>query len=357
MTSAPDAQSRVESYDGLELASDPLDRVRERDFVGIGPGSRTLARLTIRRPVEAALDLGTGAGIQALLTARHARRVVGVDVSERALEFARANALRNGIKNVEWRLGSWFEPVRGKRFDLVLGNPPYVISPENNRIYRDSGEPGDALVRRLLGQLPDVLSEGGFAQLLCNWAVGLDGDWRSPVETAFAGRGCDGVILRFDVLDPAQYAESWNRDLEGRDGSAFRAVVDRWCTHYRELGIGSIAYGMVVLRQRTGRNWIRAFVVPAAPTEGAGEHLLRLFTGWDWVREGGGGADRPAPGAKLVRRVSLEDGSERITLEAKPNVGFAVRVDAAVADALLRGEPLSPEESKRLVGLGLLTPA
>lgn len=357
MTSAPDARSHVERYDGLELASDPLDRADERDFVGIGPSSKNLARLTIRRPVQAALDLGTGSGIQALLTARHAQRVVAVDVSERALEFGSANARRNRIENVEWRLGEWLEPVRGERFDLVLVNPPYVISPESDRLYRDSGEPGDALVRRLLGQVPEVLTEGGFAQLLCNWAIGRDGDWRSPLDAAFSGRGCDGLILRFGVFEPAQYAESWNRELEGRDGTAFRALVDSWRAHYHELGIEAIAYGMVVLRRRAGRNWNRAFVVPAAPTEGAGEHLLRLFTGWDWVRERGGGSVRPAPGAKLVRRVSLEDGAERITLEVKPNVGFAARVEATVADALEQGKPLPPDERNRLVGLGLLAPA
>lgn len=360
MASVPDApagEHRVESYDGLELAFDPLERADERDFVGVGAASRTLARLTIRRPVGSALDLGTGTGIQALLAARHAERVVGVDVSERALEFARLNAGRNGIENVEWRLGSWFEPVRGEQFDLILANPPYVISPESDLTYRDSGEPGDALVRRLLGELPDMLSEGSFAQMLCNWVVGPDGDWRASLETAFAGRGCDAVILRSTVFEPVAYAESWNRWLEERDGRAFRALVERWCAHYRELGIEAIAFGMVVLRRRTGRNWIRALAVPAAPTEGAGEHLLRLFTGWDWVRRGGSGFVRPAPGARLVRRVSLEDRTERTTLEVRPNLGFAARVDSAVADALARGESLPPDESKRLVGLGLLTPA
>lgn len=357
MTSAADTEARVDSYDGLELVSDPLDRAGERDFVGIGPSSHNLARLTIRLPVRAALDLGTGTGIQALLAARHAKRVVAVDVSERSLDFARPNAERNGIENVEWRLGSWLEPVRGEQFDLVVANPPYVISPESGLVYRDSGEPGDTLVRRLLGELPALLFEGGFAHLLCNWAVGPDGDWRSPLESAFAGRGCDGVLLRFALFEPAQYAESWNRELEGRDGVAFRAVVDRWCEHYRELGIKSMAYGMVVLRRRAGRNWTRAFVVPAAPTNHAGEHLLRLFTGWDWVRRGGRGSVRLVPGARLVRRVSLDDGHERITLEVKPNVGFAAPVGAEVADALQRGEPLSPDESRRLVGLGLLTPA
>lgn len=343
------ADARLETYDGLELAADPIARADEPDFVGIGPASRTLARLTIRRPVRAALDLGTGTGLQALLTARHAERVVGIDVSERALELASFNARLNQIENVEWRLGSWLEPVRAELFDLIVANPPYVISPESELMYRDSGERGDALIRRLVGELPDLLADEGFAQMLCNWAVGPDGDWRAPLEAAFTGRGCDAIILCSKVIAPREYAELWNSGLEER--------VDRWCAYYRELGIEAIASGMVVLRRRAGRNWIRALAVPAAPTEAAGWHLLRLFTGWDWVRAGGLGRVRPAPGARIVRRVSLEDGSDRTTLEVRPNVGFAARVDSTVADALLRSEALRPREAKRLVGLGLLAPA
>jgi SAM-dependent methyltransferase len=343
------AGTRLETYDGLELAADPIDRAEEPDFVAIGPASRTLARLTIRRPVRTALDLGTGTGLQALLTARHAERVVGIDVSRRALELASFNARQNRVENVEWRLGSWLEPVRGEQFDLIVANPPYVISPESELRYRDSGEPGDALIRRLLGELPEMLADGGFAQLLCNWAVGLDADWRTPLEAAFTGRGCDAVILRSKIFPPREYAELWNNGLDER--------VEAWCAYYRELGIEAIASGMVVLRRREGRNWIRAFAVPAPPTEAAGQHLLRLFTGWDWVRAGGAGPVRPVPGARIVRRVSLDDGSERITLEVTPNVGFAARVDSAVADALLRSEALPPREEKRLVGLGLLSPA
>lgn len=351
MASASDvgAADRVESHYGLELACDPPEREGERNFVCLGPSSFTLARLTIRGRVSAALDLGTGTGIHALLAARHADHVVGVDINARALELARLNAQRNGIENVEWRLGSWLEAVPGEQFDLILANPPYVISPEDALLYRDSGEPGDALVLRLLGELPGALAEGGFAQLLCNWAVGADGDWRSPIEAAIAGQGCDAVILRYRIFGPRDYAAMWNPGAE--------TVIEQWCEYYRELGIEGVAFGMVVLRRRTGRNWIRGFRVPAASTEDAGEHLLRLFTGWDWVLARDGGPVEPARDARLVRRVSLQEGSERVTLEVRPNVGFAARVDPVVAEAIERSEELPRRERERLVGLGLFTPA
>ena len=83
------------------------------DFVpGIQSPSVTLAKLAVRRRVAAALDLGTGCGIQALLAAKHAEHVVATDVNPRALAFAGFNARLNGIDNIEFRLGNGSSPSR-----------------------------------------------------------------------------------------------------------------------------------------------------------------------------------------------------------------------------------------------------
>lgn len=73
------------------------------------------------------LDLGTGSGIVAVTLAleKPAADVTAVDVSPEALEVARGNAERLGAR-VDFRLGSWFEPVAGEVFDLIVSNPPYV---------------------------------------------------------------------------------------------------------------------------------------------------------------------------------------------------------------------------------------
>ncbi len=76
------------------------------------------------------LDLGTGSGAIALAIAseRPRVRITGVDVSSKALAVAQANALELGFGHIEWRSGSWFEPVRGEYFDVIVANPPYVAS-------------------------------------------------------------------------------------------------------------------------------------------------------------------------------------------------------------------------------------
>src|SRR5882757_216578 len=76
------------------------------------------------------LDLGTGSGAIALAIAseRPRARVTGVDVSPSALEVAIQNSRDLGLSNIDWRLGSWFDPVPGERFDLIVANPPYVAA-------------------------------------------------------------------------------------------------------------------------------------------------------------------------------------------------------------------------------------
>src|SRR6185295_16402497 len=130
---------RLVPHGVLLVASDlPDDEGLHPDHVaGMHRPSVTLADLTVRRHVARALDMGTGCGIQALLAAQHAELVVATDVNERALAFADLNAALNDLDNVETRAGSFFEPVEGETFELVVSNPPYVISPEIAYVFRD----------------------------------------------------------------------------------------------------------------------------------------------------------------------------------------------------------------------------
>src|SRR5690606_30657606 len=138
--------------------------------------------------VDRALDLGTGCGIQTFHLLAHAGHVTATDVSDRALGFTRFNLLLNaralGIDpdrledRVSLRAGSLLEPVRGGQFDLVVSNPPFVITPrpagetpQDRYTYRDGGLPGDRIVADLVRGLPAVMAPGATAHLLGNWEV------------------------------------------------------------------------------------------------------------------------------------------------------------------------------------------
>lgn len=226
----------------------PADHV-----LGVGGASRTLAELVIPAPVERALDLGTGCGIQALLVSRHAQVVVATDISDRALAFAELNAQLNGVRNIEFRPGSMFEPVAGEAFDLIVSNPPFVITPRATGIpeyeYRDGGLIGDALVEHFLRSAPEHLRPGGIAQLLGNWesrggAAGLDrvGSW--------VGEDLDVWVIQREELSPLAYAELWIRDAGTLPRDAeFTRLLTAWLDDFAARGVTAIGFGYILLRR------------------------------------------------------------------------------------------------------------
>ncbi len=336
-------RARVGTYSGLVYASDSVYDLDPPDFVpGPSPSASRVERLTIRRPVRTALDLGTGSGVQALLAAAHSDRVVAVDVNERALEFNRFNARLNGISNVDLRHGSWFEPVAGERFDLIVANPPYVVSPDADIMYRDSGLRGDAVSVKLLQEAPKFLEEGGFAHLMGNWAHGRGEDWRAPIEHVIKGSGCDALLLKYATVELVVYAARWNELVAARGGEAFLAAVDRWLDYYRSEEIEAISEVMVVLRRRSARrNWLRAIEVPTSPERPAGDHVLRLFEARDrrddFVEDEAVLAAKfaLAPGAKLSWRAEGPHLAQRqVKAWLEHGVGFAAPVSASIADLL-----------------------
>lgn len=86
-----------------------------------------LEQLPLGVPLRIA-DLGTGSGAIALALAseRPEASVVATDAGAEALAVAQDNARRNGLTNVEFREGDWFQPLHGQRFHLIASNPPYV---------------------------------------------------------------------------------------------------------------------------------------------------------------------------------------------------------------------------------------
>jgi release factor glutamine methyltransferase len=118
------------------------------------------------------LDVGTGTGALALAAAdAGAAEVTAVDLSRRSALAARLNARLHGAPVTVHR-GDLFEPVRGRRFDVVISNPPYDPAgrqdPARYRMARcwDAGHDGRLLLDRIARGLPDVLAPGGTALMV-----------------------------------------------------------------------------------------------------------------------------------------------------------------------------------------------
>lgn len=222
------------------------------DYVlGVGGATKTLLDATVRTPARRALDLGTGCGVQALLLADHCEQVVATDLSERALTAARSTLALSGVENVELRSGSLLDPVAGETFDLIVSNPPFVITPRVAGIpryeYRDGGMAGDTLVRTLVAGLGPHLNPGGVAQLLANWEI-PPGRTFEDVLAAWIPDDLDAWVMQREELDPAQYAEMWLRDA-GRDEAAYEAMYRAWLEDFAARDVASIGFGLVTLRR------------------------------------------------------------------------------------------------------------
>jgi hypothetical protein len=226
-----------------DLPSAVTGRLRPDHVLGIGGASVSLAAATVRRRVASALDVGTGCGVQALHLSRHSGTVTATDTSPRALALARLTARLSGV-DVELVEGDLLEPVAERRFDLVVSNPPFVISPDARFTYRDSGLSGDEVCRRLVAEAPAVLAEGGWCQLLANW-LHLPGEsWQERVAGWVTGTGCDAWVVQREVQDPAEYVELWLRDSAEADD---RALYDGWLSAFERDGVEGVGFGLVSL--------------------------------------------------------------------------------------------------------------
>lgn len=142
-----------------------------------------LERLPPRGELRLA-DLGTGSGAIALALAaeRPQAQVLAVDVSADALAVARANAAELGLGNVGFRLGDWFAPLAGERFDLIASNPPYIESADPHLAQGDlryepaaalaSGADGLDAIRIIAAQAPAHLRPGGWLLIEHGWEQG-----------------------------------------------------------------------------------------------------------------------------------------------------------------------------------------
>jgi SAM-dependent methyltransferase len=342
------ARTRLSVIDGLIVAGDPVrDDYRTESFVvNLSAASVSIAGLTVRREVGAALDLGTGSGVQALLAARHADRVVGVDVNPHALSLAGTTQRLNRLHNITWLQGDWLEPVRGQRFDLVVANPPVVISPDNTLLYRDSAIGGQELSRRLVGECAEHLAEGGFATVFCNWTH-AQGAWEDAPREWVDGLGCDALLLNIRSREPLVYALDGLVFAPTTDRAALAETVGRWTEHFRSAGVEQIASGVIVLRRSSGPNWTRAFQLDRGDRRAGGEQLQRMFAGGDFLSSLSGVGQlrellsatwRLVEGHSLDQTLIRENGaytSGYAVMSQGPGIGLTARVDPRVVPVLI----------------------
>ncbi|WP_432098445.1 DUF7059 domain-containing protein [Streptomyces sp. WAC 04229] len=358
--------------------------------LGVGGASTTLAGLTVRTPVSAALDLGTGSGIQALHAAAHATRVTATDVNPRALHITALTLALSGAPAAELREGSLYEPVdEDATYDLIVSNPPFVISPGARLTYRDGGMGGDDLCRRLVQETGERLNPGGFAHFLANWQH-VDGEEWTDRLRSWVPRGCDAWIVQREVQDVTQYAELWLRDAGDHRGDAgeYQARYDAWLDEFEARKVRAVGFGWITLRRtRAAEPSVVAEEWPHPIEQPLGETVRAHFDRVDYLRAHDDAALLEAhftlagevvqeqvglPGAEDPEHVVLRQnrGMRRATRVDTVGAGFAGVCDGTMsagrildAIAQLVGEdPVAlrdrtPAQIRLLVEQGFLEPA
>jgi tRNA1(Val) A37 N6-methylase TrmN6 len=182
------------------LASPPLSirpYSRREGIVYVGAESYWVARFVASSgPYDSVLDLGTGTGLLACMA--DARRVLGVEVDPAAAEVAAFNVMLNGLQNrVEIQVGDLYESVPGRKFDLIVANPPFMPAPEGTHLPTcgDGGHLGDDVLKRVLAGLDRHLGPAGQALVYAE----AFGDFEEPQIVRWL-RETDLGALKFSVF-------------------------------------------------------------------------------------------------------------------------------------------------------------
>jgi release factor glutamine methyltransferase len=178
------------------------------------PETELLVELALARSADAPrpriLDLGTGSGCVAITLAleRIEATVTATDASAEALRLARANAAALGATNVEFVEGCWFDAVPGRRFDLVVANPPYVGASDPHLARGDvrfeprsalaSGPTGMDDLARIAAGARRHLTAGGWLLLEHGW------DQAEAVAGLLAQAGFEALFLGHDLAGQAR---------------------------------------------------------------------------------------------------------------------------------------------------------
>jgi release factor glutamine methyltransferase len=162
------------------------------------------------------LDVCTGTGALAVAAARSGGEAAAIDVSRRAVTCVRLNAALNGAR-VEPLRGDLFEPVRGRRFDLIVTNPPYVPGRSERLPERGierawyAGTDGRVLVDRICAEAAGHLEPGGAILIVHSSVNGEDETVRLLEET---GLGASVAARHEGPLGPLFSAQA--EELERR---------------------------------------------------------------------------------------------------------------------------------------------
>jgi carbamoyltransferase len=246
--------SRIDLFDaaGLYIATDhrymllPEDKIDEDPVMYLGMDSMGLVYTAPRYAVDCVLDLCTGSGIQALTASRYAHQVVGIDISLRALRFARFNAQLNSIEHVKFRSGNLYQAVSGK-FDTILANPPFVPSPSQDYRFRDGGANGEEILAQIIqGSAEHLTAEGNL--FIVTDLVDLP-TYQDKLAQWWQGGAADKLILHTADRDNILFSVPHSHAPFGQTICEYHNELDRWLGNFHGAGLTAVNFGYILIKR------------------------------------------------------------------------------------------------------------
>lgn len=215
-------------------------------------------------PAGRFLELCSGTGIAALMAgAGGADEAVAVDITERSTVFARFNIALNGLDNVTALQGDLWEPVAGRTFDRIAAHPPYMAARRTNFIYRDGGQDGEQITRRILQGAAAHLAPGGVLHCTCmltdRRGTGLGERIREMLGPA--NGGLDLLVLENDRVNP--WVDLAKR-MAGGDSDAVAEAVEQ-VRAFQEMEVHTMVFSTLVVRHNGGAHPARTTVLTRGP--------------------------------------------------------------------------------------------
>ncbi|WP_055074456.1 carbamoyltransferase C-terminal domain-containing protein [Pseudanabaena sp. 'Roaring Creek'] len=245
--------SRIDLFciEGLYLATDHRymlldeDKISENPVMYIGSDSAGLVYTAPQYAAEQVLDLCSGSGIQGLVASRYARQVTAIDINPRAIRFARFNAQLNGIDNISFHEGSLYEPVRGRRFDTILANPPFVPSPNKNLGFRDGGETGEEILVQIVNGSAAHLTESGRLFIVSDLVNAKN--YQSKLTDWWRGGATHQLVLCTADRDEILFSIPHSHAPFGQTLEHYNQELEKWLQNFQQANLTAVNFGYIFI--------------------------------------------------------------------------------------------------------------
>ena len=239
-----------------------------------------LARATIRRRARSVLDVGTGAGVHAILAAAHAERCVGTDSNPRAINFARLNAILNDAWNAVFLDGDRF-PAGGRR---ALRRHPREPSLRPRALLRGPvarrRAVGADVLRRIVAAIPDYLQAGGVAQVVTHLGEREGEGYLDRVRRWLSGANMNLHSLKMGEQSIDEYATAQVRpSFGGEDYAHYATSMKAWFDNLKTQRFARIMSLVLTFEwneEGTNPPWSREDEAKA-PRKAIGQELARVL--------------------------------------------------------------------------------